>query len=76
MRLAENTGRKKSPKIRHLRTSAQLCRVISSQSRHASTIGNKIVTQQYLLNMASQYDELRLSNSWDRLAGFGHPSKF
>jgi len=29
-RLVENTGRKKSPKIRHLRTIAQLCRAISS----------------------------------------------
>ena len=33
-RLAENTGRKKSPKIRHLSTIAQLCRAISSQLRH------------------------------------------
>jgi len=30
-RLAENTGHKKSPKIRHLGTIAQLCRAISSQ---------------------------------------------
>jgi len=28
-RLAENTGRKKSPKIRYLRTIVQLCRAIS-----------------------------------------------
>jgi len=34
-----NTGRKKSPKIRHLRTIAQLCWAISSQLRHISTIG-------------------------------------
>jgi len=32
---------KKSPKIRHLRTVAQLCRAISSQLRHVSTIGKK-----------------------------------
>ena len=37
--LTENTGRKKSPKIRYLRTIAQLCRTISSQLRHVSTIG-------------------------------------
>jgi len=37
--LAENTGRKKSPKICHLDTMAQLCRAISSQLRHVSTIG-------------------------------------
>ena len=40
-RLAENTGRKKSPKIRHLGTITQLCPAISSQLRHVSTIGGK-----------------------------------
>jgi len=39
--LAESAGRKKSPKIRHLGTIAQLCRAISSQLRHVSTIGKK-----------------------------------
>ena len=38
-RLAGNTGRKKSPKICYLGTIAQLCRAISSQLRHVSTIG-------------------------------------
>ena len=41
MRLTENTGHKKSSKIRHLGTIAQLCRTISSQLRHISTIGKK-----------------------------------
>ena len=41
--LAENTGRKKQPKIRHLRTIAQLCRAISSQLRHVSTIGKNLL---------------------------------
>jgi len=40
-RLAENTARKKSPKSRHLGTIPQLCRAISSQLRHVSTIGKK-----------------------------------
>ena len=40
-RLAENTGCKKSPKIRHLRTITQLCRAVSLQRRHVSTIGEK-----------------------------------
>jgi len=40
-RLAGNAGCKKSPKIRHLATIAQLCRAISSQLRHVSTIGKK-----------------------------------
>jgi len=34
-RLAENTGRKKSPKICHLRIIAQLCRAMSSQHRQS-----------------------------------------
>jgi len=34
MRLAENTGRKKVAKNRHLGTIAQLCWDISSQLRH------------------------------------------
>ena len=37
-RLDENTGSKKSPKNRHLGTIAQICRAISSQLRHVSTI--------------------------------------
>jgi len=48
-RLAENTGRKKVAKNRHLGTIAQLRRAISSQLRHVSTIGKKFVKQQYLL---------------------------
>jgi len=41
-RLAENTERKKSPKIRHLGTIAQLCRAISLQLKHVSTIRKKL----------------------------------
>jgi len=41
--LAENIGRKKWPKIRHLGTIAQLCSAMSSQLRHVSTIGKKLV---------------------------------
>jgi len=37
--LAGNAGCKISPKSRHLRTIEQLCRAISSQLRHVSTIG-------------------------------------
>ena len=40
-RLAGNAGRKKVVKNRHLGTIAQLCRAISSQLRHVSTIGIK-----------------------------------
>ena len=48
----------KVAKNRHLGTIAQLCRAISSQLRHVSTIGKKLVKQQYLLYMSSQYGEL------------------
>jgi len=41
MRLAENTGRKKVAINRHLGTIAQLCRAISLQLRHISTIRKK-----------------------------------
>ena len=47
-RIAGNARGKKSPKIRRLGTIAQLCRVMSSQLRHVSTIGKKLVKQQYL----------------------------
>ena len=42
-RLAENTGCKKSPKIRHLRNIAQICRAMSSQLRHVSTSGKNLL---------------------------------
>ena len=65
-RLAENTGRKKVTKNRHLGTIAQLCRAISSQLRHISTIGKKLDKQQNVLHLPPQYGELRPSSGWDR----------
>jgi len=43
MRLAENTGRKNDAKTRHLGTIAQLCRSMSSQLRHISTVGKNLL---------------------------------
>jgi len=43
-RLAENTGHKQSPKIRHLRIIAQLCLAISTQLSHLSTIGKNLLS--------------------------------
>jgi len=57
--LAANTGRKKLSKNRHLDTIAQLCRAISPQLRHVSTIGKKLVKQQHVLPMSSQHGELQ-----------------
>ena len=50
MQLPENTGRKKSPKIRHLGSIAQLCLAVSLQPRLVSTIEKKPFKQQYLLH--------------------------
>jgi len=51
-RLAKNAGPKKVAKNRYLGTIAQLCQAISSQLRHVSTIGKKLVKQQYVLQMS------------------------
>ena len=51
LRLAANTGRKKIAKNRHLGTIAQLCRAMSSQLRHLSTIGKKVLSS----NISSTY---------------------
>ena len=37
---------------------------------------NKVVKQQYLFYMSSQYGELRPTSGWDRFASLGHASKF
>jgi len=63
-------------KNRYLGTIAQLCRAESSQLRHMSTIGKKLVKQQYVLHMSSQYGELRPTSGWDRNGSLRHPSKF
>jgi len=44
MQLAENTGCKKVAKNHHLGTITQLCQAISSQLRHISTIGKKLLS--------------------------------
>jgi len=36
----------------------------------------KLVKQQYILQVSPQCGELRLTNGWDRLASLWHPSKF
>jgi len=56
-------SRKKSPSAHHCTTFW----AISLQLRHVSTIGKKLVKQQYVLHISSQYGELRPTNGWDRL---------
>ena len=63
--LTENMKFTHYAKNRHLRTIVQLCRAISSQLRHVLTFdnrGKKLVKQQYLLHMSSQYGELQPTN--------------
>jgi len=58
-RLAGNAGPKKSPKIRHLGTIAELRRAVSSQRTH--TIDNrkkKLVKQQCVPHISSQYGNM------------------
>jgi len=74
--LAENTGLKNDAKNHHLGTIPQLCRAISSQLRHVSTTGKKLVKQQYLFHMCPQYGELRPTSGLDRFGSLGHPSYF
>jgi len=78
-RLAENTGRKKVAQNRHLGTIAKLCRAISSQLRHVSTIGKKHVKQQYVLHMSrvcavAQYAVLEASGKVNGIGEISHPS--
>jgi len=57
-RLAENTGCKKSQKIRHLGTIAQLLWAVPLQLRHVLTLRKKAIKLQYLLHMPPQYGKL------------------
>ena len=36
----------------------------------------KLIMQQYVFHMSSQYGELRPINGWDRFGSLGHPCKF
>jgi len=74
--LIGNAGPKKSPKSRDLGTIIQLCQAISLQLRYVSTIRKKLVKQQCLPQISSQYGEHRRTSRWDLLASLGHPSTF
>ena len=63
-------------KNRHLGTIAQICWVISSQLRHVSTIGKKLVKQQYLLHMSLQYGELSILEAEIVSLVWGTPANF
>jgi len=74
VRLAGNTGPTKLPKSRRLGTIAQLCRAISSQLRHVSTVGKTLVKQQYLpCYCPHNMGNLQPTNGWDWFGSLGHP---
>ena len=67
----------KVAKNRHLGTIAQLCRAISSQLRHVSTIGKNLLSS----NMSSTCPHNMvnfgpLALGWDRSGSLRHPCKF
>ena len=72
MRLTENTGCKKiaiwAPS--HKFVGLYLC------NWHVSTIGKKLVKQQYLLHMSPQYGQLRPTSGWDHFLSLGYPVNF
>jgi len=69
-------GKIQDAKSRYLGTIAQLCRAMSLHLKHVSTIGTKLVKQQYLLHMYPKYGELRPTSGWDRFVSLGTPANF
>jgi len=61
---------KNSPSANH----RKLCWAISSQLRHVSTTGKRLVKQQYSPHMSLQYGELRSTSGRDWFVSLGHPS--
>ena len=73
-RLAEIQNAKMTQK-RHLRTIGQLCRALSSQLKHVSTIG-KIVNSNISSRCSHNMANFGPLTAEIKLAGLGHPSKF
>jgi len=71
--IAENTGGTKLPKICHLCTIAQLCRALSSQLRHISTIGKNLLNSNMSPHMSLQYGERWPTSGRDQFVSLGHP---
>jgi len=70
--LAGNAGRKISPSGHHRTTLSGHIFITKACIDNRK----KIVKQQCLPHMSSQYDELRSTIGWDLLASLGHPCKF
>jgi len=65
-------------KNRHLRTIEQLCRAISSQLSHVSTIGKKLLSSN--MSPTCPYNMVNFGplagSGWDHFVSLGHPRKF
>jgi len=74
-RLAHNTGRKNLQKFVIWAPSHNLSGCIFAIK---ACIGNrkKVIKQQYVLHMSSQYGELRPISGWDRFTTLGTPANF
>jgi len=71
-----NTGCKKLPKNRHLGTISQLCRAVSSQLRHVSTIGKNLLnsnTSSICAHNMVNFDPLTAEICWQV---WGTPKNF
>jgi len=68
-----NTGRKKSPSAHHRTT---LSGYVFATKAYIDNWKKKLVKQQYLLHMSSQYGELWHTSGWDRFSCLGHPANF
>jgi len=63
------------PKLRHLRTIAQLCRAISSKLWHISTVGKKLLNSN--ISSTCRYNMVNVGPLASKtVGGFGAPSKF
>jgi len=74
--LAENTGRKNYPKIAIWAPSHNFVGYIFTIKACIDSRKKKLVKQQYLLRMSSQYGELRPTNGCGWFGCLGHPTKF
>jgi len=73
--LAGNTGHKMMQKIAIADHRTTLSGCVFATKAYVNNL-KKLVKQQYLLYMSSQYGELRPTNGWDLVGNLGHPSKF
>jgi len=67
-------SRQKSPSGHHRTTLSGY--VFATKARRPIENRKKLVKQQYLPHMSSQYSELRPTSGWNRFVSLRHPSKF